>query len=109
GAGHGARSPGHDDGHAPVLPTTRLGRLRAADLRPGAQPQSTPDERRCDRGPGRVLARPPVAPGRARRPDVALRDAVRPGYRDRPALRGILAVADRPQGCPPDLGGLPDR
>ena len=82
------RRPGADDRDAAVLPAARLGRLRPADLRPDPQPQPPPGERRRDRGQGRLLARPPLAAGRAERPD---------GTSTTPSSAGTPAASSAPR------------
>ena len=58
----------------------RLGDVRAADDRSDDEPEPSPGQRRGGRWP-RSLARAALAPGRARRLDVALRAAIRADHR----------------------------
>ena len=98
---------GLDDRHAAILPAAGLGYLRPADVRADDEPKLAPGERRDDRGSRGRLARPAVAAGRAGRSDGALRPAILADHGHDCALRGILAVDDRPQVRSRDLGRLP--
>jgi hypothetical protein len=101
----GVPGPHHRD--AAVLPPARLGGLRPADLRRLPEPEPPPGQRRRDRGQGGLLARPPLAAGRAQRPDGPLRPPVRRGHRQRRPLGRLLAVDDRQALRPRHLGRLP--
>ena len=57
----------------------------------------------------RVMAGAAVAPGRARRFDVAVRPRVLPHHRLGRSHRGILALDDRPSLCARHLGRVPGR